>query len=273
MTLERPNLRKMFVPDPGYTLIEFDLKGADARVVAWEADDESLKRAFRAGVDIHAFNAETIWKIGAPLSEYKTHPRLKPLRVKSKTAVHAVNYYCKERTLAIHLSESVSNASLFISNWFQEHPGIQLWHKRIEKQLLTTRTVTNKFSYQRRYFDRPDNLLPEALAWIGQSTTSIAVNKALISIEHAIPEAEFLLQTHDSGAFQTPTCLVNLEFLQRVRAAARIIVPYDDPLEMSCSIKLSSLSWGDVQEVKEDANAGELALLLHGIHPTLGGPG
>ena len=39
-----PNIRKIFIPDPVYILIDSDLAGADAQVVAWEADDEDLKK-------------------------------------------------------------------------------------------------------------------------------------------------------------------------------------------------------------------------------------
>ena len=42
--LAMPNLRRLLGPDPGWTLFEIDLKGADARVVAWDAGDQSLRR-------------------------------------------------------------------------------------------------------------------------------------------------------------------------------------------------------------------------------------
>lgn len=56
-----PNIRKIFIPDPGYVVFDCDLAGADAQVVAWEADDEDLKRAFRAKLDVHAHNATAMW--------------------------------------------------------------------------------------------------------------------------------------------------------------------------------------------------------------------
>ena len=38
-----PNIRKLYVPDPGYEIFDIDFSGADAQVVAWEADDKPLK--------------------------------------------------------------------------------------------------------------------------------------------------------------------------------------------------------------------------------------
>ena len=55
LSIRLPNVRKLFITDPGYVMYEADLKGADAQVVAWEAEDDDLKAAFRAGVDIHCF--------------------------------------------------------------------------------------------------------------------------------------------------------------------------------------------------------------------------
>src|SRR6185437_5925094 len=52
-----PNIRSMFIPDPGYIWFDGDLDRADLQVVAWEADDEMLKSALRMGADIHLMNA------------------------------------------------------------------------------------------------------------------------------------------------------------------------------------------------------------------------
>src|SRR5215213_5100571 len=62
MSVDLPNIRKLFIPDPGYTIFDCDLSGADAQVVAWEAEDEDLKAAFKKGLKIHAKNAEDIFK-------------------------------------------------------------------------------------------------------------------------------------------------------------------------------------------------------------------
>ena len=56
-----PNVRRTIIPDPGYTIVDADLAGADAQVVAWEAGDEKLKSAFSAGAAIH---------VGARAAEY-----------------------------------------------------------------------------------------------------------------------------------------------------------------------------------------------------------
>jgi DNA polymerase-1 len=235
-----PNLRRLFVPDPGMTLFEIDLKGADARVVAWDAGDFSLKAAFNSGIDIHLNNAREIW----PNAPEAALPRL---RQRAKTAVHAVNYGCKPRTLMEHISCSLGEAEAFTRRWFALHPAVSEWHRRIDAQVHSRASVTNAWGYTMRYFDRPDNLLPKALAWLGQSTTAIACNKLIVKLAREFPQGEILLQTHDSVTIQFPTAIVP-DLLPQLQAACEITVPYPDPLRMPCEIKMSTTSWGEMHE-------------------------
>lgn len=237
--LKMPNLRRLLVPDSGFTLLEIDLKGADARVVAWEAQDESLMEAFDKGFDIHMFNARDIWPAAQEAA-------MKGLRQRAKTAVHAVNYGCKPRTLMEHISCSLSEAEGFTRRWFVLHPAIAEWHRRVDHQVRYKGHITNAWGYTMRYFDRPDALLPKALAWIGQSTTAIACNKMLVKLSTI---GEVLLQTHDSVTMQIPTPAVD-SLLPVIINAATVAVPYKPrPLIMPCEISASIASWGEMEKV------------------------
>lgn len=248
-TIQLPNVRKMYIPDPGYTMVEVDLQRADAQVVAWEADDEELKDLFRSGADIHTANAVSIF--GGPIVA-KGQPGYGAWydkRHRAKTGVHAVNYGCKENTLAEHIQCSRSAARRFIEQWFTAHPKILEWHKRTEYDLLIRKCVENKFGYKRHYFDRVENLLPEALAWIGQSTVAITINHALLAIEENIPEAQMLLQVHDSILLQVPSADVS-RLLCPIWRLCHIPIPYPDPLTIPVTMQTSEKSWGDCNEIE-----------------------
>jgi uracil-DNA glycosylase family 4 len=58
-----PNMRKMFIPDSGMTFFDVDLDRADLMVVIWEADDDGLRNAVAAGVDLHTYNASALFGI------------------------------------------------------------------------------------------------------------------------------------------------------------------------------------------------------------------
>lgn len=237
-TTELPNLRSMFPPDDGFTMAEFDLAQADAQVVASESNDETLKQIFREKLDLHTENAKTIFG-----KSHITHTE----RQKAKVGVHAVDYGCKARTLATNLAITVAEAEKFIKTWFEAHPGIEDWHKRIDSQLKTTSTIENKFGFRRFYMGKSSTLLSEALAWIPQSTVAIITYKGMLTIRknYKVSDLQLLMQNHDSVLLQArdEICMDALRFCKQ---ALEVPVPYDDPLIIPVGCKASKKNWGSI---------------------------
>ena len=149
-TINLPNTRKMFIPDPGKMLIDVDLERADAQVVAWEAGDEKLKAIFREGLDIHAMNAADAFQI--PIEKVT-----KLQRHQSKAGVHATNYGAKPKTVAENTGMTLSEAVLFQENWFGAHPKILDWQEAVKEELHNNKgTIRNIFGYEITFFDRLD---------------------------------------------------------------------------------------------------------------------
>lgn len=237
-TITLPNLREMFIPDPGKCLIDCDLERADAQVVAWEAGDDELKAMFKERVDVHTENAKAIFGIQKPTYEQ---------RHKAKGGVHAVNYYVKARTLAAHLGITVKEAEDFINRWFSAHPNIKKWHERIMRELQTSHSVRNAFGYRIYFFDRiNEQLLPKALGWIPQSTVGLVINHGLVRVAEQLSEVDLLLQVHDSLVMQ---CLIEdaPRLAPEILKLLHVTVPYDDPLTIQVSLDVSLKSWGDVK--------------------------
>lgn len=238
--MHMPNIRELFIPDPGMEIAECDLEQADARVVAWDADDETLKAIFRDPTkDLHMENAKTIWG-----------PTAGPIeRQRAKQGVHATNYGVSAYKLSHTLNISQSQADHFQRIWFAKHPKIKAWQNRVQHDIMTKRKVTNKFGYHRIYFGRIEDLLKEALAWIPQSTVAIAVNHALLRIHKELPEVQLLLQVHDSVVFQYPAEMREA-LLPKLHEIMQVTIPYDDPLIIPSTIKVSTKSWGACEKVK-----------------------
>lgn len=248
-----PNLRDMFIPDPGYTFFNGDLDRADLQVVAWEAEDEMLKAALRLGVDIHLMNAFSIQgKEPPPLDELvETHAKYpdhrgpqKLIREFAKVFCHGTNYGGSPRTMAAHTGRTVAEVERAQRIWFGAHPGIRAWHERVKQQLAGRRYVENKFGYRWYVFDRIDSIIPEAIAWIPQSTVSIVINRIWKAFFKNLPEVQTTIMVHDSLAGQIPSHMVQSTVL-KMEELARITVPYPDPLVIPFSIKTSEVSWGD----------------------------
>ena len=248
MSVSLPNIRKLFLPDPGYTIFDCDLSGADAQVVAWEAEDAPLKEAFRRGLKVHIMNCRDMFSdrvVGWSDEAIKESPLYK----QNKQAVHATNYGSSARTLAQILGWTVIETERFQSRWFAAHPGIRAWHRRTELQLRTSRMVTNQFGYRRVYFDRIDALLPEALAWVPQSTVALVCFHGALALRRHIPSLQLLVQVHDSLVFQIPSRLVTAT-LPDVRRLLHTAVPYPDPLTIPWGLAASTKSWGDCEAMK-----------------------
>lgn len=239
MTLSLPNVRRLFIPDDGYVMFEADLKGADAQVVAAEAKDEELLSAFRKGLDIHDFNAISMW--GDSYAKLEGHTR-SARRKKCKVAVHGTNYGASPRTIAITLGWSIAEASGFQYRWFDLHPGIREWHERVYLDLQKSRAATNKFGYRIVYFDRVDGLLPQALAWIPQSTVALTSFRGLRRLIDTFPQVKILLQVHDSIVFQFPK--TDLPSNQEILSSLETPIPYEPSLTIPWSLSASAESWG-----------------------------
>lgn len=237
--LDVPNLRKIFIPDPGYVMFDVDLPQADLQVVAWEADDKELKDIFRdRSADVHEENCKLMFP--GPVTKHN--------RDKVKQGVHAINYVVTAFQLSKTLRISRQEAEAFIDRWLAAHPKIKEWHEEILDQIMTRRYVENRYGFRRFYFDRIENLLKEAVAWIPQSTVAIATNKIIVNIwNNRRLNAEVLLQVHDSVVGQYRTG--HPDTLKELKKCCRVVVPYDDPLVFQAGLSLSSKSWGDIQKV------------------------
>jgi DNA polymerase-1 len=250
-----PNIRKLFIPDEGYTFFDMDLDRADLQVVVWEANDAELKLALHKNLDMHCFNACAIFDLkGIPYEELaESHPNYRDHRArigeaarnKAKAGVHATNYGVGDSKLAQALGISTHDASNFRRKWFAAHPGIREWHLRVDTSASTRGYIENAFGA--RFYVLGRKNLPELLAWGPQSTVARVINQAMINIDAAEQRGEtsiqLLIQVHDSLAGQFLTAKTDEE-IANLKKLASVEIPYPDPLIIPVGINTSSQSWG-----------------------------
>lgn len=246
-----PAVRRLFRPDPGHMLIDCDLSGADAQVVAWEANQPELKDAFKQGLNVHNYNGERLW--GKSYDPKRVRRKL-TWRDECKRGVHGTNYLSGVRNLASVLGWTIREVEAFQAAWFQLNPGILDWHDRIAHSINTRRRIDNQFGLSITYFDRPDNILPKAVAWIPQSTVAVSCARGAVQLDEAAPWLEILLQVHDSVVFQLPYHRVAPSSFETIKRHLEIVVPYpNDPLIIPWGLATSDKNWAEVKKTEWSA--------------------
>ena len=194
-----PVMRSMFIADSGKILVNADLSQAEARIVAYVAEETRLIRVFENGDDIHAFNAAIIFNV---------HPNeVTPTqRQTAKARVHGANYGIGPAKAAKLAGTTEAKAREDLNKYKSSYPNLELWWKTVEAQLRYNRTLKNLFGRKRTFFGHwSDELLRTAIAYVPQSTVGDLLNYGIIRSYPNLPnEWDMLAQNHDSILIQVP---------------------------------------------------------------------
>lgn len=238
--LELPNVRKLFIPDPGHTMFDIDLDSADLRIVTWESDCKWMKENFKAGrkpyVEVmkEYYHNQSMTK--------NSHPREYAM---FKSLCHGTNYLGTADGIAPRIGLNVLETERIQKWYFGLCPEIAKWQESIKRQVAGRRYVQNVFGYRNYFFDKIEGtIFNQAVAWIPQSTVGLLINRAYTNIDENMPEAEILLQVHDSlmGQFAS----VHGDWaLRRIVEESQVVLPYPEPLVIPVGIVSSTSSWGE----------------------------
>jgi len=208
-------LRKMFIAEPGHSIMEFDLSQAEARVVALLGRSEETLRLFNT-TDIHKLTST--WLFNFPMNQIS-----KEMRFVGKTCRHAGNYDMRKRRLMEIINTDAKKYNIDISpvsEWkagkmldtFHEFsPWIrEVFHKEIVQALQENNlTLVNPFGRVRQFCDHwGDELWREAYAQIPQSTIPDHIRRAAINLRRRVPGIRIILEAHDALVFMTPNHLI-----------------------------------------------------------------
>lgn len=242
--LKLPNVRKLFIPDPGMVFFDIDLSKADLRIVVWESDETEMKAMLAEGRDPYVEVAREFYHdptINKKLSNGEEHPKYRIF----KSFCHGSHYLGTPNGLSRRLGLTVHEADRTQRWYFGKYPRIPAWQKRLKDEISRTRSVKNAFGYRRYYFSRvDDSLFRKAIAWIPQSTVGILIDHIWMNLYERAPEVEILLQVHDSLAGQFAAHRKE-HCERRINEESQVLIPYADPLIIPIGIKTSEKSWGD----------------------------
>lgn len=221
-----PNLRYVFVADPGCVMVVVDLEQVEARDVGFFCgclfDDWDFLDNCESG-DLHSNNAKRIWpglgwtgdrKADRTIADRNFYREFS-YRDMAKRGSHLSNYFGTAWTMARSLKIPLAIAEEFQARYCRggvidgreiepAFPAIPRWWQWTAEQLQTTHQLATPFGRRRHFFGRPgdDTTLREAIAFLPQSTTADRMNLGLYRVWRQMPEVELLAQTYDSITFQ-----------------------------------------------------------------------
>jgi DNA polymerase-1 len=207
-TEEGRKIRTAFVADEGHTLLSVDYSQIELRLVADIAGIESLREAFRKGIDIHAQTASEVF--GVPLDEMTSE-----VRRKAKAINFGIIYGISGFGLARQLQTPQGEAQAYINAYFERFPGIKDYMDEIKTFAREHGFVETKFGRKvhinairdknpamRNFGERAAINAPI------QGTAADIIKRAMVRISPSLAreglKARMLLQVHDELLFEVP---------------------------------------------------------------------
>lgn len=242
--LDLPNIRAMFLPDPGCDFFDIDLSKADLRIVYWEADAKEGKAMLKEGLDPYIELAREYFQ-DPTITKYRENGTDNPKYKMFKSFAHATHYLGTARGISQRIGLTVHETEKTQKWYFGRVPEVEKYQQRVKNELTKRRYVENVFGYRWYCFDRiDDNAFRQAAAYIPQSSVACLINRGYYNIFKNLREVWVLLQVHDSLAGQFPSHLGDWA-KRRIVEECSIPLPYEDPLTIPVGIATSSVSWGD----------------------------
>jgi DNA polymerase-1 len=226
------DIRKGFVPRPGWKFLAADYSQIELRLLAHLSGDPAFVEAFRAGGDIHRQTASIIFDV--PVE------RVTPeMRARAKTINFATIYGQGPHALSRQLRIEYQDARAFIDQYFERFKGIRAYLDAMVEQAYDQGYVQTIFG-RRRYIpelrDRNYNVraFGERTATNSpiQGSAADLIKIAMIRIHEELArrshQSRMLLQVHDELVFEVPPDeMEGVQSLVRreMEHAARLSVP------------------------------------------------
>lgn len=202
------DIRRGFVPRPGWRFLSADYSQIELRLLAHLSDDPAFVQAFRAGGDIHRQTAAVIF--GVDLADVTSE-----MRARAKTINFATIYGQGAHALSRQLKITNAEAKAFIETYFERFAGVRAFLDRcvvVARERGYAETLFKRRRYIPELKERNFNIRAfgervSANAPI-QGSAADLIKIAMIRIHDVLPKeglkAKMLLQVHDELVFELP---------------------------------------------------------------------
>ena len=194
-------MRKFFIAEDGYTLVDADYSQIELRLLAHISDDYTMKEAFREGEDIHRKTAAAVF--GIP-EEFVNDE----MRKRAKAVNFGIVYGISGFSLSKDIGTTVSEATKYIKNYLMNYPSIDAYLedvvKNAEKDGFTT-TIMGRRRYipELKSSKAPLRAFGKRVAMNApiQGSAADIMKVAMINVYQALNkaglDAKIVMQVHD----------------------------------------------------------------------------
>lgn len=278
-----PRIRRCFLPDEGMYFGYADLERAESLVVAHLANDPLMLEHHRPGADAHRL-------LAAKLFDVSEDDVTKEQRYLGKQTRHAGNYMQGPETMKQNINQKANLTGIsvtyadcdrFIKLYRKLNIYLEQWWKEVERDLWASRKLFNLLGRQRIFYDHIGAIVPEAVAYVPQSTVGDVLNCGLNALHGKVTDLsrgrmlltdaeikdlsdtlindwgfQMLNQVHDAVGYQAPH-EHQFEVNQAIRTLLSVTLlspkTYEEfviPVEIA-----NGPNWGDVKVWSEDLAA------------------
>ena len=207
-TAEGRRVREAFVAAPGCVIASSDYSQIELRIMAHISGDESLLKAFNAGLDVHRATASEVF--GVPVDQVSSEQRRY-----AKTINFGLIYGMSAFGLARSLGIENSAAKNFVERYFQKYPGVK---KYMDETKLSAKakgyveTVMGRRLYLAEINSpngpRRSGAERQAINAPMQGTAADLIKLAMVAVQNTLDAqkraTKMIMQVHDELVFEVP---------------------------------------------------------------------
>ena len=243
-----PNIRRVFIADPGCLFISADLSQAELRAIAVLSGDEELQAIYRdTSRSLHKEVATQFYGENYTYEQY----------VLAKNINFGVAYWQSAFTFAQMYHIPQEEAQKFVDLWWSRFPKVYEWTKEMERQVLNVGEIQSPFGHKRRFYVIPQDqsarihVVKEGINFLPQNIAANITLYALIRlVDNLDPElAQVRITVHDSIVVNCKEARVeevSQVMKEAMEVAAKEAIEWDFPFLAETS---TGPTWGDLIEV------------------------
>lgn len=222
-------VRRAFVARPGHVIAELDYRAAEMILTAYYSQSPKLVQIFRENGDPHQMVADEMSQLmGASVS-----------RQRGKIINFGKIYGMGANGFSRKFDISYEEAQRYVQAYDDRFPEVKALYYQMQQQAINKGYIRLPTGRVRRY---PDGKFQTAFNNLIQGTAAEVVRYSMTRLYDELPEAQMLLQVHDSILFELPEDKVDKLVPQIVSIMEDF--DFDPPMKVDVNV---GPSWGQLE--------------------------